>query len=108
MAAVGKNIAEKSGNSGKKGKEKQYHLPYNGKAVRRNIKQGRWEGDEFLWEDNQNGKKMGVGKNIKLQGTLYTKQYTINHQEVRQTSLSIQCSLWIYVNKKVLKQLNLT
>ena len=51
---------------GKKGKRKQYHLPYNIKAVGKNFKWGRGEGNGNF------GKKMEMWKNIKLLGTLYT------------------------------------
>ena len=57
----------------KKGKGKQYHLPYNIEAVGKNIK---WEsvmrkGTE-IWERKLRFKKKIMGKNINLQGTLYT------------------------------------
>ena len=63
--AVRKNIPLK------KGEGKQYHLPYDIKAVCKNIKWGRAEGDRNFVEKNQDLKKNGVGKNIKLKGTLY-------------------------------------
>ena len=44
---------------------KQYPLPYNIKAVGKNIKLEREEGDGNFREENQN-LKMGLGKNIKL------------------------------------------
>ena len=50
--AVWKNIKEKG---------KQYHLPCNIKAFGKNINCGKGEGD-----GNQDFKKIGVGKNIKL------------------------------------------
>ena len=62
---VGKNITLK------KGKGKQYNLPYNIEAVGKNITWGKEEGDGNFWEENQDLKKW-VAKNIKLFGTLYT------------------------------------
>ena len=55
----------------KKGKQKQYNLPYNIEAVGKNIKWERGEGDRILWKKIKMKKKR-VGKNIKLKGTLYT------------------------------------
>ena len=79
---LGKNIKllRKEGNiivlekniTWKKGKEKQYHLPYNIKAVEKNIKWLREEGDGNFGEENRDFKNMGVGENIKLYGTLCT------------------------------------
>ena len=48
--AVGKNIMWKEG------KGKQYHIPYNVKAVGKNIKLGREEGDGD-WERKSSLKK---------------------------------------------------
>ena len=52
----------------KKGKGNQYHLP---EAVGNNIDWGRGEENRNFREENQDLKK-GVGKKIKLYGTLYT------------------------------------
>ena len=52
--AVGKNITWNQ-----KGNGKQCHLPYNIKAVRKNIRGEA--GDENFWEANQNF-KMGMGR----------------------------------------------
>ena len=49
--AVGKNITSK------KGKEKQYHLPYIIEAVWKNIEWGKGEGDGYFGEENQGLKK---------------------------------------------------
>ena len=54
--ALGKNITLK------KGKEEQYHLPYNIKAVRKNIKWGREEGDGNFEEENPDFKIWGWGR----------------------------------------------
>ena len=56
--AVGKNIR------GKKGK--QYHLFDNIEAVEKNIKWGR---GRTFWGRLSRIKNMGVGKNIRLQGS---------------------------------------
>ena len=63
--AVGKNIKRK------RGKGKQYHLPYNIKSVGKNIKLERGDLEEILGKKIKI-KKMGVGKNIKLPGPFYT------------------------------------
>ena len=51
--ALGKNI------TWKRRKEKQYHLPYNIKAVGKNMTMGRGEGDRHFWEENQDFKTWG-------------------------------------------------
>ena len=51
-----------------KRKKKQYHIPYNIKAI-------KWEEGkrkEILWTEKK--EKMGVGKIIKLLETLYTPE----------------------------------
>ena len=51
----------------KKGKRRsKNHLSYNIEAVGKYIKVGRGEGDGKFREENQDIKKWGVGKNIKL------------------------------------------
>ena len=58
--------------SWKKGKGKQYHLSYNIGAVREEYPVGgKGEGDGNFGEKSSLS-RMGVGKNIKLEGTIYT------------------------------------
>ena len=45
---------------------KQYHLPLYIEATLKNNKWGQGEGNENFGEDNQDLKKLGVGKIIKL------------------------------------------
>ena len=47
-------------------KGKQYLRPYNKKAVRKNFKGGRGEGNGNFTEENQDFKKLAVEKNIEL------------------------------------------
>ena len=47
---------------GKKGKAKQYHFPYYIEGVGKNIKLGREEEYENLWEENQDLKIWGWGR----------------------------------------------
>ena len=56
--ALGKNITWKKG--------KQHHLPYDIKAVGKNIKCGRGEESVNFGEENKDFKNMGVRKNIML------------------------------------------
>ena len=58
--ALGKKIKRK------REKKKQCHLPYNIKAVGKNIKWGGGEGDGKLVNENQDFKNTEVGKNVKL------------------------------------------
>ena len=53
---MGKNITSK------KAKGKQYHIPYDIKAVWKNINLGRREGDGNFEAENIFIKKMGVGR----------------------------------------------
>ena len=55
---VGKNI------TWKRGREKQYHLPYNVVAAGKNIKKGRGKGN--MGGGDQELNKMGVRKNISM------------------------------------------
>ena len=50
---------------------KQYHLSYNNKAVGKNIKWGRGEGDGNFGEENVDFKTWGWGILSSLKGTLY-------------------------------------
>ena len=54
--AVGKNITFK------KGKGKKYRLPYDKKAVGKNIMWARGNGDGNFWEQNQDFFCKGGGK----------------------------------------------
>ena len=49
-----------------KGKEKAYHLPYNVKAVGKNIKWGRGKGDGNFGEENQDYKN-GDGEEYQVE-----------------------------------------
>ena len=48
------------------------YFPFDIKAAGKNFKLGRGEGNEKFWEEYQDFKAMGMGKNIKLVGTIYT------------------------------------
>ena len=49
---------------GKKGKGRQYRLPFNIEAVRKNINRGSGDEDGHFWEGNHDLKETGVVKNI--------------------------------------------
>ena len=57
---------EYHGRGEEKGKEKVYHLPYNVKAVWKNIKWGKGGRGRKFWGRKSKFKKMVVEKNIKL------------------------------------------
>ena len=52
----------------KKVKRKQYNLPYDIKAVGKNIKGGRGEGDGNLGKKIKIQKRVGVGEKYKIEG----------------------------------------
>ena len=64
---VGKNITWKKGKM-----EALSYQYYNIKAVLKNTKWKEGKRTELFWGKTKIYKKMGVGKNIKSQGTLYT------------------------------------
>ena len=64
IMAVGKNI------TWKRGKGKQYYLPYDIEDVGKNIKCGKWDG--YFGEENQDFKKWGGWGRISSCRELYT------------------------------------
>ena len=64
--AIGKNITQK------KGTGVAYHIPYNTEAFWKNIKWLKGEGEVKFQERKLKLKRIGVGKNIKLLGIVYT------------------------------------
>ena len=74
----------------KRGKEKQYHLAYNIKAVG---KWGRGEGDGNLVTENQSVKYMEVGKKRK---SSYRELYTPLFLPLKSALIQSFCIIWMY------------